>query len=437
MSNELKKSLSPFKLWGIIVGMVISGMYFGWNYALQSTSPVGFIIATLIVTLFYTTFIFSYAELSTSIPHAGGPSEYASRAMGRFGGFIAGFSCLVEFLFATPAIALSIGAYIHFILPGIPAVAAAVACYGIFVIINCLGVETAAAVELVVTMVAIAGLILFNGIGIVHIHTSNITSGPLFKGGLKGILSAIPFAIWFYLAVEGGAMAAEECKNPKKDIPRGFILAIGTLVILALTTLIITTGITDISSLAKTDSPLPAALDGVFGKGNLLSKGISFIGLFGLIASLHGIIIGYSRQTFAMSRAGYLPKFLSRTDEKGTPIAGIILPSLIGMVFVLTGATSTIIVISCFGAIMLYLTSLTSLFLLRRNKPSMERPFKVAYPVVPGIAFVIALVFLIATTMANVSTVSWVIGAFGVAIIYYFVYGRLNSNINSVNKKAS
>lgn len=438
MSNELKKSLSPFKLWGIIVGMVISGMYFGWNYALQYTSPMGFIVATLIVTAFYTTFIFSYAELSTSIPHAGGPSEYANRAIGRFGGFFAGFSCLVEFLFATPAIALAIGAYIHFIIPAIPAVVAAVACYGIFVLINCLGVETAAIVELVVTIVAIAGLVLFNGVGVVHINMGNITHGNLFKGGINGILSAIPFAIWFYLAVEGGAMAAEECKNPKKDIPKGFILAIMTLVILALTTLIVTTGVTNLSDLAKTDSPLPSALNGLFGAGNLLSKFMSFIGLFGLIASLHGIIIGYSRQTFAMSRAGYLPEFLSVVNKKGTPINAIVLPSLIGMIFVLTGATSTIIVISCFGAIALYLISLTSLFILRQKAPNMERPYKVVYPLVPAIAFVIAVVFLVATTLANVSTISWVGGAFALAVVYYFVYDKLTQskrNLQAANTK--
>jgi ethanolamine permease len=405
--------------------MVISGMYCGWNYALDFTSPIGFIIAILIVTTFYTTFMFSYAELSTAIPHAGGPSEYSSRALGNFGGFIAGFSCLVEFLFATPAIALAVGAYIHFIVPAVPALVAAVACYAIFVLINCLGVKTAALVELVVTIVAIIGLLLFAGAGITHVNLSNITGGEVFKGGFSGIFSAIPYAIWFYLAVEGGAMAAEECKNPKKDIPKGFILGIVTLVILALLTFFVTASNITPALLSKTDSPLPATLEAIYGAGNFLSKLMSFIGLFGLIASLHGIIIGYSRQAFAMSRAGYLPGILAKIDKNGTPVPAIILPSLIGLIFVLTGATSTIIVISSFGAVALYIISMVSLFILRKKQPNLNRPYKVMYPLVPGVALFIAIILFIAMAVSNISTIAWVLGAYALAIVYYFVYTNL------------
>ncbi len=427
MNNELKKTLKPIQLWGIIVGMVISGMYCGWNYALEFTSPIGFTIAILVVTIFYTTFMFSYAELSTAIPHAGGPSEYASRALGKFGGFFAGFSCLVEFLFATPAIALSIGAYINFLLPAVPTVVAALTIYGVFVLINCLGIETAAKVELVVTVIAIGGLLLFIGVGAPHIELKNILGGEIFKGGLNGIFSAIPFAIWFYLAVEGGAMSAEECENPKRDIPKGFILGIATLVILAIGTFFVTAGTSDASILSATDSPLPTALEGIYGAG-LLSKAMSFIGLFGLAASLHGIIIAYSRQAFAMSRSEYLPKFLSKVNSKGAPVYSIITMSLIGMIFVLTGQTAVIIVISSFGAIALYITSMVSLFILRNKEPNLNRPFKVAYPIVPGIALGIALVLLVAVTISNLSTVFWVAGAYALAIIYYFVYSKMQSS---------
>ncbi|MBD7911261.1 ethanolamine permease [Clostridium cibarium] len=435
MNNELKKTLKPIQLWAIIVGMVISGMYCGWNYALEFTSPMGFIIAILIVTTFYTTFMFSYAELATAIPHAGGPSEYASKALGKFGGFIAGFSCLVEFLLATPAIALSIGAYINFLFPSIPAVAAALIAYMLFVVINCLGIETAAKVELIVTVVAIGGLFLFIGVGAPKIELSNIFAGETFKGGFGGVFSAIPFAIWFYLAVEGGAMSAEECENPKKDIPKGFILGIVTLVILALGTFFIAASTSESSILSATDSPLPTALEGIYGVG-MLSKVMSFIGLFGLFASLHGIIIGYSRQGFAMARSGYFPRFLAKVNSKGAPVNSIILMSLIGMIFVVTGQTAVIIVISSFGAVALYIISMISLFILRSKDPKLNRPFKVAYPIVPLVALLIALVFLVAVAISNLSTIFWVIGAYAVAVIYYFIYSKLNEiGINEVNSE--
>lgn len=427
MSNKLKKTLSPFQLWAIIVGMVISGMYFGWNNALAFVGPVGFIVAIAVVTLFYTAFMFSYAELATAIPDAGGSSEYATRAMGRFGGFFAGFSSIVEFLFATPAIAISIGAYIHFIVPVVPIIPAALVAYGIFVIINCGGVKTAAIIETVVTIVAIVGLIIFAGASFTHIDTTKIIGQNAFRGGFKGIFNAIPFAIWFYLAAEGGAMSAEECKNPKKDVPKGFILAILTLVILALVTFVCTSGVLDSKVLGSTDSPLPDALDAIYGKGNVFSKLMSFVGLFGLVASLHGIIMGYSRQIFAMSRSRYLPEFLSRINKKGSPMVAIIIPSIIGMLFVLLNSTAVIIVISSFGAIALHAISMISLLILRRKEPNLERPYKVSYSL-PVISLVLDAVLLITVGYSNISTVAFVVGAYLIAIVYYFLYSKFKNS---------
>jgi ethanolamine permease len=432
--NELSKSLSPVQLWGIVVGMVISGMYFGWNYAFELTTPVGFAISTIIVTIFYTTFMFTYAELSTAIPHAGGPSEYASRAMGKFGGYLAGFSCLVEFLFATPAIALSVGAYIHYLIPSVPVVLAATVVYLIFVVINCIGVKTAAVVELLVTIVAIAGLIMFAVAGAPHINIANYeVSNLLGNGGIGGVFGAIPFAIWFYLAVEGGALAAEECKNPKKDIPKGFLLGIGTLVVLALATLFVASGVMPSSALINTDSPLPAVLQSVFGEGSIIPAAMSFIGLFGLIASLHGIILGYARQTFAMARAGYLPEFLSRVSKNGTPVMATVVSSLVGLLFVLTGQTAIIIVISTFGAVSLYIISLLSFFMLRKKEPNLTRPYKVASMIIPIISSVCVVILFIAIVFSNVSTIIPVIAAFGVAILYYFLvpYKKMNAPVAS------
>ncbi|AJA49059.1 ethanolamine:proton symporter, EAT family [Clostridium pasteurianum DSM 525 = ATCC 6013] len=429
MVNKLKKTLSPFQLWAIIVGMVISGMYFGWNNAMSFTSPVGFIIATLIVTVFYGSFMFSYAELATAMPKADGSSEFAARTMGRFGGFFAGFSCIMEFLFATPAIAISIGAYVNFIIPSIPVTLAGLVFYAIFVAINCFGVKTAAIIETVVTVIAIIGLIIFSGASIGHVDFTRIFGGDIYKGGFSGIFNAIPFAIWFYLAAEGGAMSAEECKNPKKDIPKGFIFAVLTLMILALITFVCTAGVLDNKTLGVTNSPLPDTLNVIFGKGNILSKLMSFIGLFGLIASLHGIIIGYSRQIFAMSRSRYLPEFLSKVNSKGAPVAAIIIPSLIGMVFVLLNNTATIIVISSFGAIALHAISMVAFFLLRKKEPDMERPYKVSIAL-PLIALILNCIFLVTTIYSNTSTISWVIVAFVAAFIYYFIYSKLTASVS-------
>src|SRR6195952_2430885 len=123
--EHLKKILKPVHLWAIAVGLVISGEYFGWNFGWGVAGTVGFLIATLVITVMYVTFIFSYTELTTSIPHAGGAFAYAYRAMGPFGGLIAGYATLIDFLLATPAIAFALGSYLHFLYPGIPVLSSA------------------------------------------------------------------------------------------------------------------------------------------------------------------------------------------------------------------------------------------------------------------------------------------------------------------------
>lgn len=426
--QHLKKVLKPIHLWAIAVGMVISGQYFGWSYGLASGGPIGLMIAVVIVTIFYTTFIFSYAELSTAIPHAGGPSAYARHAMGPFAGFMTGFACLVEFVFAPPAIALAIGGYIHFLIPGIPAMVATVAAFTFFIVLNTAGVKTAAVFELVVTVIAIIGLVIFDGAGIGHIQLSNIMTNPALPNGWMGVLAATPFAIWFYLAVEGGAMAAEEVENPQRDIPIGFISGILTLMLLTVFTLVITAGIADYNStdVAKVDFPLPLAMATVFGPDSMIARAVGFIGLFGLVASLHGIIIGYSRQVFALSRSGYLPKFLSKVNGKKAPYMAIIIPGIVGIIATMGGLANIVIMVSALGATILYILCMITLFVLRAKYPDMKRPFKSAYPLVPGIALVLGVYCFIAFAMAYQTVVMWTLGSFVLAAIYYVIWGKKN-----------
>ena len=151
----LKRTLGAFHLWGIAVGLVISGEYFGWSYGWAQAGTIGFLVTSLLVAAMYTAFIFSFTELTTSIPHAGGPFAYAYRAFGPVGGYIAGFATLVEFVFAPPAIAMDIGAYLNVQFPAIDPKWVAVSAYLVFMTLNLIGVGLAATFELLVTLLAI------------------------------------------------------------------------------------------------------------------------------------------------------------------------------------------------------------------------------------------------------------------------------------------
>ncbi|MFD0792346.1 ethanolamine permease [Mucilaginibacter litoreus] len=400
--QQLKKVLKPVHLWAIAVGLVISGEYFGWNLGWGAAGTIGFLIATLLVTVMYVTFIFSYTELTTSIPHAGGAFAYAYRAMGPFAGLIAGYATLIDFLFATPAIAFSLGAYLHFLHPQIGVLPSALFFNVVFIILNISGVKESANFSVFITILAVFELLVYIGIIGPSFKIDNFTANPM-PFGWSGVFAGLPFAVWFYLAIEGVAMVAEEVKDPKKNIPRGYISALITLVLLALSVMILTGGITDWRKLTSIDYPLPEAIGIVLGKASGLTKVFASIGLFGLIASFHGTILASSRQVFAMARAGYLPKGLSTVNKKfKTPHWAILAGGVISFIALFTGTTGQIIILSVLGAVVMYVMAMISLFVLRKKEPLMQRPFPaIFYPVFPAVALVIAVVCMVAIVYYN------------------------------------
>lgn len=406
--SKLEKTLGPLMLWGLGVGYVISGEYFGWNLGLPQGGTYGMLVATVLVTVMYVTFVLSYAEISNAIPRAGGAFVYADRAWGRDVGFLVGVAQLIEFVFAPPAIAFAIGAYFQIFLPTVPAGAIAVVAYLLFTGLNIYGVKQSAVFELAVTILAVGELLLFAGLTLPAFSWEAFTREPLPHGWL-GVLPAIPFAIWFYLAIEGIANVAEEARDPQKDLTKGFGFAMGTLVFLALLTFVAAVGVAGWKGIvydaagAESDNPLPLALAHVVGKGHSLYHLLVGIGLLGLIASFHGIILVAGRATLEFGRVGYLPRPIGKTlPQRHTPAAALLLNMLVGFVALATGKTGEIITMSVFGALTLYAGSMLSLFRLRQTEPELERPFRAPlYPVFPGLALALALLCLVAVTVYN------------------------------------
>ncbi|HEY4223910.1 MAG TPA: amino acid permease, partial [Myxococcota bacterium] len=229
--TALKKSLGPVAIWGLGVGYVISGMYFGWNLGLPEGGPVGLLIATGVVTVLYVCFVLGYAELSCALPKAGGAFVYARHAFGPHTGFLAGAAQLIEYALAPPAIAFAIGGYVSTLLPSVPALAVAFAAYVVFTGINMWGIAVSARFELVVTVLAVLELIVFGAFTLPHFSWAAFSADAM-PHGFTGAFAALPFAIWFYLAIEGVANVAEEARDPQRDLPRGFLSAIATLIVL-------------------------------------------------------------------------------------------------------------------------------------------------------------------------------------------------------------
>jgi len=367
-------------------------------------------IATGIIMLMYITFSFSYAELACSIPKAGGAFDYAQKALGKDAGFIAGIAQSIEFIFAPPAIAFAIGAYFNSLFPQIPILTTAMVAYVLFTAINIYGVKEAASFATIVTMVAIAGLILFYVLAFPHFKSSNLSHNA-FPSGWQGAFAALPFAIWFFLGIEGVANVAEESMNPQKDISKGFGLAMTTLILLCVFVFILSIGVAGWEAIVykngdsgdASDSPLPLALTTIKGTSDFLLKIFIVVGLCGLIASFHGLILAAGRSTFEMGRTKNLPSFLGKISGNfQTPAIALIANMVIGMLALLSERTASIITISVFGALSLYIVSMISLFALRKKQPELHRPFKTpVYPLFPLITLIIAGISLIAMCIYN------------------------------------
>jgi ethanolamine permease len=426
--TTLKKALGVTHIWAIAVGLVISGEYFGWNYGWAVGGTMGLLIATIIVTVLYLTFVFSFTELTTSIPNAGGPFAYAFKAIGPVGGFVAGFATLAEFLLAAPAIAFALGGYMHFLYPAFDVLYTAIGCYVVFTIINLFGIKESAVFTLIVTLLAVVELLIFMGIVAPHFRSENFMHNNL-PFGWKGVFAALPFAIWFYLAIEGVAMVAEEAKDPQRTIPRGYISGIITLTVLALGVMILAGGITDWQKLSAIDYPLPESIGTVLGSQSSLTKLFAGIGLFGLIASFHSIIIGYSRQIFALARSKYLPEVLSRIHPKTkTPNWALFAGGLIGIIAILSGTTDKLIILSALGAVVMYIVSMICLFILRKKEPTMERPFKAPfYPIFPFIALLLSVVCLAAIIYYNFLLSILFFGTMLIGLILFKIFYKAKS----------
>ena len=421
---------------GLGVAYVISGDFAGWNFGLGEGGWGGLLIATIVMAIMYLFMVFGLAELSSTISTTGGGYAFARRAMGPWGGFITGTAILIEYAIAPAAIANFIGAYVDSLI-GIDGWIVFLVFYLVFVGMHLYGVGEALKVMFVITAIAVIALIVFvvaaamkfdaSNLNNIAVDTSAMGSSEFLPFGVVGIWAALPYAIWFFLAVEGVPLAAEESKNPAKDMPKGIIGAMLALILFAFLILTVAPGAAGSDLLKESGNPLVEALEapGAYGGQTGVSQFINVVGLLGLIASFFSIIYAYSRQTFALSRAGYLPRILSVTGRRKTPTLALIVPGIIGFVMAVLNEGDLLILVAVFGATISYVMMTLSHIILRIKEPDLERPYRTPGGVVTtGIACVLAVVALIAGFLVDTRVLFVTAGIYAIAIAYFGLYSR-------------
>lgn len=418
---------------GLGVAYVISGDFAGWNFGLAQGGWGGLLIATLLMATMYTTMVLALAELSSAIPVAGAGYGFARRAMGPWGGFLTGTAILIEYAIAPAAIATFIGAYVESLV-GFGGPLVYLFFYAVFVGIHLYGVGEALKLMFAITAVAALALAVFV-IGMIPkfdvanlfdiAPTAAAGTSKFLPFGYLGIWAALPYAIWFFLAIEGVPLAAEETRDPATDMPKGLIG--GMLVLLVFAALILLFGPGGAGSAAIQDSgnPLVEAVQAAYGGSNLLGDFINVVGLAGLIASFFSIIFAYSRQIFALSRAGYLPRWLSVTNQRRAPWVALVVPGVIGFLLSLSGQGDLLILIAVFGATISYVLMMLSHIILRYKDPGMERPYRTPGGVLTsGIALVLAAAAVIAGFLVDPRVLVGTAIIYAILIAYFAFYSR-------------
>ncbi|OMC39045.1 ethanolamine permease [Mycobacterium sp. GA-1841] len=429
---------------GLGVSYVISGDFSGWNFGLEQGGFGGLLIAVAIIATMYFCMVLGLAELSSALPAAGGGYTFARRALGPWGGFATGTAILIEYSIAPAAIATFIGGYVESL--GLFGIHKGwwvyLAAFILFIGIHLAGVGEALRLMFVITAIAILGLVIFAVSAIGSFDVANLTdmapdasalgSSAFLPHGYLGIWAAIPFAIWFFLAVEGVPLAAEETANPERNVPRGIIAAMTVLVVTCVTVLFLTTGAGGAEAMSTVDDPLVQALGG----DGTAARLVNYIGLAGLIASFFSIIYAYSRQTFALSRAGYLPTSLSVTNKRKAPTLALVVPGVVAFALSLTGHGDLILNMAVFGAALSYVLMMISHIVLRVREPEMPRPYRTPGGVVTtGFALIVAVVALIATFLVNPLAAGLCLAVFAAFMLYFALYSRHRLVANSPDEE--
>ncbi|MDX2244147.1 MAG: ethanolamine permease [Leptolyngbyaceae cyanobacterium bins.302] len=438
--RKLRRSAGWILLWALGVGAVISGEFSGWNLGLAAGGFWGLAIATVLMATMYVCMVFSIAELSSALPHAGGSYSFTRNAFGPLGGFLNGITDACEFVLTPAVIVYFIGGYLNTLEPlkSVPVPVWWVLFYVVFVFINIIGVEITLKLGLFVTLMAASVLVIFYVGALGKFDPALLTNIPPDPGqtailpkGTLGIFAALPYAIWFFLGIEQLPLAAEEAHDSGRDVPKALTWGIFSLLILAGLVLVLNSGVAPgAAGIGVSAAPLADGLKTVFGEG-IFTSTLIIIAISGLIASFHTIIYGYGRVLFSLSRAGYIPRWMSLTSKYHTPALALITGGVIGLgcaaaiQFAGKEVGAALLNMAVFAAVISYFLNMISYIQLRLSRPELPRPYKSPLGI-PGA--VVGAVLALVALFACFADPAFRPGVWGVAIfvgamtVYFFLY---------------
>jgi len=415
---HLKRDLGLIRTTMLGVGGTLSAANFviiGHAASLAGYAIVPIVFICGILSLFT---MFSYAELGTAIPLAGGEYTFTKVAYGGFPSFLTGWFEWLSNMFYTALSAIGFAYVVSYLFPQINIPLTAVIVVIIFAIVNLRGTKETGTVGTIITAIvlAILGIFVIGGWSYVQgTQAAPPSSSPI---GIIGIFMATAYLFELYLGAEAVAAAQAEVKNPGRNIPLAIVLSAVVLIALYTSVVFVAVGIVPPDVLSQQSSPIAFVAEQALGPAGaiLITVGLAIAGL----AATNGAIMAQSRVLYAMSRDGYLPKGLCKIHKRFcTPHVAIIVGAIFTIIFAATGFVNFVVYAVNLGFIIGFSIVNLAVIKLRKIAPHLKRPFKAPlYPLTP-IAGIVASAFLVLFIEPSVLILGLELGI--VALLVYYI----------------
>lgn len=441
----LKKVLGPMDLVLMGIGAIVGTGIFVLTGTGAVTAGPALMVSFVIAALACCFAALCYAEFASTVPVAGSIYTYSYATLGELVAWMIGWDLLLEYGLATSTVAVGWSGYFQSLLSGfgiaLPEAftAAPGAREGVATLFNLpaflimialtgllsLGMRESARLNNIMVLIKTGVVLLFIIVGVGHVKPDNWE--PFMPFGAGSVMSAAALVFFAFIGFDAVTSAAEEVKNPKRDLPIGIIGSLIVCAVLYVAVAAVMTGIVPFMEFKGVDHPVSLALQKA--GENWIAGFVDLAAILGMSTVILVMAYGQTRILFAMSRDGLLPSRLSKVNPKyGTPFFAT---WLVGIIFGLIAAVVPLGVLAelvNIGTLAAFTLVSVAVMVLRKKRPDLPRAFRCpGVPVIPILAIVFCL-----TLMSFLSWHTWV--AFGVwlaiGVVVYFVYARPRSLLN-------
>lgn len=437
---SLKKALGAFDLTMLGIGCIIgTGIFVLTGIAAANYAGPALIISFIIAGLACVFAALCYAEFASTVPIAGSAYTYSYAVFGEFMAWVLGWDLILEYGLASSAVASGWSAYFQGLIAGFgihlpKALTAAydpangtyvdIIAIGILFVIAFLltrGVKESARVNNIMVIIKIAIVLLFIGVGVWYVKPDNWT--PFMPFGFQGIVTGAATVFFAYIGFDAVSTAAEEVRNPQRNLPIGIIASLVICTLLYITVSAVLTGIVPYTDL-NVNNPVAFALQYI--EKDAIAGLISLGAITGITTVLLVLMYAITRLFFSMGRDGLIPAVFATVDKKRKiPVRGTWVAAILASIFAGFIPLSRLAELVNIGTLFAFMVVSIGVIVLRKTQPDLKRSFKV--PFVPWIP-ILAVLFC-GYLLINLSPVAWIgfIVWFFIGLVVYMLYGYKHS----------